>query len=349
MPYRQLLVVILVFTFLALIGCEDNSAEDSLKTYNERLANVLDVSPSQAPDTDIPQLAKTRELALPIEDIRIGLLDAYELRKCGLFQLIAERNSVLGKVQDKTHRFRYELLFMDGLENCLETLPQDADILVDIKQLHQLKQQQLPIYLWNMLTTGEEWRKQFRIYRRAFTLGNFPGSVENQEAMRYLLAIHTALMNGETVPPKQAERLLVFQQQIHTHRYFGQLVYSIARSRDWLNSSTRLLESNESRIICGTNRNQQKAIYLSNVFHRFFASDIQPYFAELDSQYRQIQISLQVLLQPPSAVSTKFAPYYQSYIAGELHSSFREAIINHVKFWQRTFKRCQIKLGVQIE
>ncbi len=198
----QPLFVIIVTSFLALTGCENNSAEDSLKTYNERLANVLDVSPSQVPDTDIPQLANIRELALPIEDIRIGLLDAYELRKCGLFQLIAERNSVLGKVQDKTHRFRYELLFMDGLENCLETLPKDADILPDIKQLHQLKQQQLPIYLWNMLTTGEEWRKQFRIYRRVFTLENFPGFVENQEAMRYLLAIHTALMNGETVPPK---------------------------------------------------------------------------------------------------------------------------------------------------
>ncbi|QSA19926.1 DUF3080 family protein, partial [Vibrio furnissii] len=31
-----------------------------------------------------------------------------ELRKCALFSLIAERNSVLGKVQDEFRRFDYE-------------------------------------------------------------------------------------------------------------------------------------------------------------------------------------------------------------------------------------------------
>lgn len=347
MPNKPFFFAIVVAALLTLAGCEFTTAEDSLETYNERLANVLEVSPSKKPDTDIPQLADIRDLLLPVEDIRIGLLDAYELRKCGLFHLIAERNSILGKVQDKTHRFRYELLFMDGLEHCLATLPQDAEILPELKQLHQLKQQQLPVYLWNMLTTGEEWRKQLRIYHKPFGLTEYPGFAANHDAMRYLLYIHNTLQDGATVPPKQAERLLDYQQQIYTHRYFGQLVYSLARSRDWLNASTHLLESNEANIICGANRNQQKAVYLSNVFHRFFVGDIQPYLAELDSQYSQIQPPLKVILQPPSAVSSHFNAYYQSYIAGELHASFRDAILKHVEFWQRTFKRCQLKLGTQ--
>lgn len=347
MPYIQQYAFLLVIVCLTFMGCEYHSVEDSLVTYNERLANVLDVPPSQEPDTDIPQFATVRDLALPVEDIRIGLLDAYELRRCGLFHLIAERNSVLGKVQDKTRRLRYELLLVDGLEHCIATLPLNSKNLPKLKQHHKLKREQLPTYLWNMLTTGEEWRKQFSLHYRPFSLDGFPGFVENQEAMRYLYVIHNMIKNGETVPPKQAERLLFHQQQIYPYRYFGQLVYSMARARDWLVSSTRLLEANESTIICGPNRNQQKATYLSNVFHRFFATDLQPYLAELDSQYRQIQAPLQALFQPPAEVSNDFAPYYQHYIAGELHNSFKQAILNHVKFWQRTFRRCQIKVGTQ--
>nr|WP_256384204.1 DUF3080 family protein [Photobacterium toruni] len=60
----------------------------------------------------MPRYPRTHALKQPIADITIGLLNAYELRQCGLFQLIAERNSVLGKVQDKTRRLRYELLFL---------------------------------------------------------------------------------------------------------------------------------------------------------------------------------------------------------------------------------------------
>jgi len=338
--------LILVLQCFLLIGCDRNTAESSLQSYNERIANVLGVSPSKDPMTEIPVFPGIRELVLPIEDIRIGLLDAFELRKCGVFHLIAERNSTLGKVQDKTHQFRYELLLMDGLEHCIDTLPLNSELLPNIKQFHQLKRQHLPLYLWNMLTTGEEWRRQFNLHYRPFPLDRFPGEIESQEAMRYLQFIHRMIKAQETVPPNQAERLLFHQQQIHAFRYFGQLVYSIARTRDWLESTIRLLEANESTILCGPNRNQQKAVYLSNVFNRFFIAKIQPYLVELDSQYRQIQTPLQALLQPPSEISSDFSAYYQSYIAGDLYDSFRQTTMNHVKFWQRTFKRCGMKVGI---
>ncbi|MCW8329779.1 DUF3080 domain-containing protein [Photobacterium sp. SDRW27] len=337
----------LLLLFLLVQGCDRNSAEASLQNYNKRLAKVLDVSPSPKPDTDIPVFAAPRDLILPISDIRIGLLDAYELRKCGLFQLIAERNSILGKVRDRTRQFHYELLFMDGLEHCIDTLPIDSGLLPDLKQFHQLKRQQLSVYFWNMLTAGEEWRKQLAIYYRTFSLNNFPGLIENQEAIHYLQTIHHMIQAQETVPPKQAERLLFHQQQIHPYRYFGQLVYSMARTRDWLEATIKLLEANEHNIHCGPNRNQQKAEFLSNVFFRFFVTDIQPYLADLDSQYRQIQKPLQEVLQPPSVISDEFSVYYQNYVAGELFDSFRQATLAHVEFWQRTFERCGIKLGIQ--
>lgn len=335
----------LLLLCLSLFGCERNTAENSLQTYNERLANVLDVSPSQEPETDIPAFPDTRELLQPNDDIRIGLLDAYELRKCGLFNLIAERNSILGKVRDRTRQFHYELLLMDGLEHCIDTLPLGSALLPELRQSHQLKRRQLPIYLWNMFTTGEEWQRQLNIHYKTFPLDSFPGFVENLEALHYLKSIHQTIQAGETVTPKQADRLLFHQKQIHTFRYFGQLFYSIARTRDWLAATVKLLESSESRIICGANRNQQTAEYLKNVFFRFFITDIQPYLAELDSQYRQIQPSLLVLLQPPTKLTESFSAYYQNFITGALYNSFKQVTMDHVDFWQRTFDRCSFRLG----
>ncbi|WP_064604763.1 DUF3080 domain-containing protein [Photobacterium sp. J15] len=343
---QTLYPLFLSLSFLTLPGCERNTAEESFETYHSRLANVLDVSPSPAPETQIIQLADIRDLLIPIEDIRMGLLDAYELRKCGLFHLIAERNSVLGKVQDRTHQLRYELLFMGGLEHCIDTLPQDSELQPELVNFRQLKRKQLPVYFWNMLTSGKEWRQQLRITSLPFALNNFPGKAENQEAIRYLDFVYQAIQGNQTVQQKQAERLLFHQEQIHTHRYFGQLVYSITRSKDWLNTTTRLLEENESTVICGKNRNQQKAEYLNNVFYRFFVTEIQPYLAELDSQFNEIREPLQTILQPPNSATEQYTSYYNHYVAGELHNSFREATMAHVQFWQRTFKRCQIKIGI---
>lgn len=344
-PAISWLLMLLLGLFLA--GCERNTSEDHFETYHQRLANVLETPADAVPETLLPPLPDIRELVLPIEEIRIGLLDAYELRECGLFQLIAERNSTLGKLQDKTRQMRYELLFMDGLEYCLSTLPEDSDLLPQLEQFHRLKRHQLSRYLWNMLTTGEEWRRQFKLFTHAFPLDAFPGATENQEAMRYLLYIHQLIARGETLPPNQAEGLLHHQEAIHTFRYFGQLVYSMARASDWLTTTTQLLETHESAVICGTNRNQQQAEYLSNVFYRYYATDLQPYLTELDSQYQQIQEPLIELLQPPPAVHTDFSRYYQYYVAGELYHDYRQAILDHVQYWQRTFKRCNIKVGLQ--
>ncbi|MGF1761260.1 DUF3080 domain-containing protein [Photobacterium sagamiensis] len=329
-----------------LVGCERNSTENSLHTYHNRLANVLDVVPAAAPDTKLAPLPDIRELQLPIEDIRIGLLDAYELRKCELFHLIAERNSVLGKVQDKTHQLRYELLLVNGLSRCISMQEEDSELQAELKQLHQKKQQQLPRYFWNMLVTGDEWRKQFTLLSVPFSLGQFPGFVENQEAMRHLAGLVGSISQQQPIPAKSAEALLFHQQQIHIFRYFGQLFYSLARTRDWLITTTEMLEAHEQLIICGPNRNQQKAEYLSNVFYRFFVSDIQPYLSELDSQYRQLQPDLQKVFTIIPSGMTSFIPYQKQHIDGAIYQSFRQATLSHVKFWQRTFDRCKIKVGL---
>ncbi|PSU34892.1 DUF3080 domain-containing protein [Photobacterium lutimaris] len=341
----HLCFVLLLIIFLA--GCEPNTTKRSFDTYNNRLANVLETSPVTINDGDLSAFPVSRELLLPIEDIRIDLLDAYELRKCGLFNLIAERNSILGKVQDKTRQLRYELILLSGLNHCQQVLPEDSDVLPMLEGFKQQKQAQLNNHLWNMLTTEKEWRQQLTIHYQPFELGLFYGFDENLNAFNYLTFIQQHIRTGTSVEEKQANRLIQHQKQLHAHHYFGQLIYSMHYSSLWLESITEMLEQHEATLICGPNRNQQKAEYLSNVFYKFFANELQPYLAELDSQYSQVTPALIELLAPAQSQSPALVPYYKQYLGGRLHDDFRQVTLKHVGFWQRTFKRCNIKVGVR--
>ncbi|MGF1724016.1 DUF3080 domain-containing protein [Photobacterium nomapromontoriensis] len=336
---------IALYSLILLTGCDRSSVNDHFETYNIRLAYVLDTEPAQLDDIEMVSLPSPRDLQLPIEDLRINLLDAYEMRKCGLFNLIAERNSILGKVQDKTRQLRYELLLIHGMQFCLDTLPSSSELRTLLITYQHIKKQQLPLQLWNMITTDKEWRQQLVVFHKSPDINQLHGFNETISAFRYLNFLQHQIHDSIAVTPKQADRLLFHQKQIHTFHYFGQLIYSLKQTTQRLHNITRMLERQESSIICSKNRNQQKAEVLGNVFYKYFVTDLQPYMSKLDSQYRQIQPILQTLLIPPTQLSIEFHHYYHAYINGTLHHDFKEATLKHVNFWRRTFKRCDISVG----
>ncbi|MGF1690069.1 DUF3080 domain-containing protein [Photobacterium kagoshimensis] len=361
------MIVLALSASLVLTGC-DNSSEYHFNDYHQRLANVLDIDPIPFhPLEDLPNFPSTRDLYIPIDDIRIGLLDAYELRRCGLFQLIADRNSSLGKVQDKTRQLRYELLLLNGLEKCLTHIiptsrdnPISQSLIEELTPIKQKKQQQLGAAIWNMLVTGKEWRQQFVLYPHTFTIDNLAGFTANLAAMedisRLLVYAQQGLNSLKNDTPTEivlhdidselADRLLTHQQKIHRSRYFGQLFYSLANATQWLNSTTQLLSQQESQIPCGKQRNQQQAEYLRNVFYRYYRPQIQPYLAELDSQYRQVQPILQRIFAQSPYQDPDLIAYKETFIDGKAHQYFRKAVMDHTKFWQRTFQRCQFRVGI---
>ncbi|OAN18792.1 hypothetical protein A3K86_04205 [Photobacterium jeanii] len=334
---------------LLLSGC-DNSSHAQFADYHQRLATVLDVESIPYSDPELPRLPAKRDLALPVDDIRIGLLDAYELRQCGLFQRIAERNSSLGKVQDKTRSLRYEILLLSGLMHCINTLPNESDVKNELVPILATKQAQLPRTIWNMLFTGKEWRQQLTLYPQTFPHQEFGGFHANIAAIEDLVTISDLASTQKIIDDQLADQLLSHQQNIYRSRYFGQLFYSIANATQWLNITTQLLSQHEDKILCGKNRNQQTAEYLRNVFYRLYSPILQPYMAELDSQYQQIQPPLNRLISNlpygDAQGAEALRSYKHHYIDGDLHRAFRDAILEHTLFWQRTFKRCQFKVGI---
>lgn len=352
----KILFLVLCYVLL-LTGCKENTTEVLLDTYQQRLANVLKITPAETSRLNLPALPAARSLKQPVADIRIGLLNAYKLRQCGLFQLIAERNSILGKVQDQTRQLRYELLFLKQLNHCLNVIDSSDPLQSQLSDIYHQKQQQLPRVIWNMAFTSQEWRQQFTLGHQVLEQQQFSGYIENLAAFDYLATLTTAVTSTNmspalaTLTTKNIDLLLFHQQQIHNKHYIGQLFYSMAHITAVLNSITTQLNQHEKTVLCGKNINNQQALYLRNVFYKYYVTDIQPYLSTLKSQYQQLQPYLHRFyttlvkyhIQPPSAMTL----YADDYFDGDLQHQFQQAILDHVAYWQRLFERCQFKVGHQ--
>ena len=71
---------------------------------------------------DFPALPERRERMLPTTDIREGMLDVWDFQQCGMMNLIADRNSTLGKVRLPSQKMIYELRFMASLQPCRDKM-----------------------------------------------------------------------------------------------------------------------------------------------------------------------------------------------------------------------------------
>ncbi len=322
---------------LLLTACiPAGDTQDVFQEYQNRVANITESELLPADDSEPPALPRKRSLTLPVEDIRVGLLDAYELHECGLFQHIAERNSVLGKIQDDFQLLDYEMTFLENIQRCITEL-HNEDLKTQLLSIATRKKALFPVRYWNAVGATDAWQKQLKVPKTMLPIEDAPPHA----------GALTAISTFATISPEntfEPGSIKALQQSIETQHYAGTLFYSMHRTTQLLEAITRQLRESDDQIACGQNRNQTKAEYLSNVFFKYYAGPIQPYLARLDSMYRDLAPPLRKIVSntsPPDA----FTPYRQYYIEGGMYTAFRKAIDGHVEYWQQLFKRCNIKIG----
>ncbi|USD64313.1 DUF3080 family protein [Vibrio sp. SCSIO 43136] len=315
---------ILVITSVFIAGCSDPTL-NMFQDYIERIARVQE-QPVIASTFEPTTLPPQRALHIDIEPVTIGLLDSYQLRKCGLFGLIADRNSILGKVQDQFRLFDYQRQLIAGIEVCLASGTLTDELETSLKHSYLLKQAQLNSYQHNLLLTSKAMQKQLG--------GQIWLTAEHQtqvsEITGVLEALNLALSNGvgEVAP---------LQEQLEKLPVLGRLDHSLQHATHWLNLTTRQLRANDSQIHCGKNRDRSRFTILNNVFNQGFVAKIQPYLAELDSYYYDLEPNLN-LFQPPMVIG-------YTHPISKHHQEFRQATLDHVQYWQGLFKRCGRTIG----
>lgn len=259
----------------------------------------------------------------------MGLLESYQLRQCGLFNLIAEKNSVLGKVTDEFRNYDYQVAFMKGVGKCVANSELEPETIELLKQIERQKLAQFPIHQWNLLYASDAMQSHLR--------GNHWLSVDiglqvqqSRDALQYLnQAIKRPLTSGETTE---------VQEILEKSSTLGKLYYSLSRAAFELDTIAQQLTAFDANIICGEQRDTTKFRYLNNVFEQQYIGKVQPYMAQLDGYFQQVEPELALFDPQPDLHSYTFP-------IREAHQAFRASTRQHVEYWQQLFRRCGRKVG----
>jgi len=321
------IIAIACITTSITTGCSDNTSGVLLDDYLTRVARVQDADkvPKQADGNT--QLPRKRDLKIEIPTISIGLLDSYQLRQCNLFNLIAERNSVLGKVADEFSNFDYQRALLKGIEQCLQSEEIEPELRNTLAQILQQKSSQLAMHRWNLVYSSETMQKQLT--------GN---QWLSQDMSHAFAQVNQALSVISHATMDSQVKVFDVQEVLDKTAIIGDLNYSLANAAIRLNRVTQQLSEYDALIICGKNRDTTKFKYLNNVFEQQYIGKVQPYMAELDSYYQALLPNLAIFTPQPDIHPYEY-PLQDNYLA------FHQAIRQHVDYWQQLFKRCGRKVG----
>ncbi|NOJ18168.1 DUF3080 domain-containing protein [Vibrio jasicida] len=333
----SLVAAALVLPTTLLSGCNDwfNPEKAVFEKYNQRLANVLDTSQSELEASPAVTIPDKRELFQELPRLSLGLLESYQLRQCGLFNLLAEKNSQLGKVQDAFYDFDYQTNLLRTLNGCLSDYPLSDEENTKLNGLYDQKWHHLTVHLDNMLLTSDAMRKQLT--------GSEWLPLESKDQVAHVRDAFLALDEMYQTPYRTLSRLpdvtiVNYQEEIEKTRLVGRLYYTLIDATHWLEQTTHMLEANQDKIICGANRDTTQFRYLRNVFQTIYVAEVQPYMAYVDSTYQQLDGGL-------SLVEKRMQAHGANYGIEKAHDQFREETMKHVQFWKNLFKRCGVKIG----
>lgn len=313
---------------VVITGCFDDSPQKYFDDYQAKIANVQDADEIQE-DWELDSLPRKRELFIEVPSLSIGLIDSYQLRQCGLFNLIAERNSVLGKVADEFRNYDYQVALLEGVGQCLSNNELDPEIVELLKEIEQQKLAQFPLHQWNLIYASEAMQSQMR--GSQWLRADIGEQVrQTRDALEHInRALNTPLVSGKTTE---------VQEGLEKSSTLGDLYYSLSRASVELDTITKQLSTFDANIICGEQRDTTKFRYLNNVFEQQYIDKVQPYMAQLDGYYQQLAPQLGMFDAQPDLHS-----YY--FPIKDAHHAFRSSTRRHVDYWQQLFKRCGRKVG----
>ncbi|MEZ9657344.1 DUF3080 domain-containing protein [Vibrio splendidus] len=311
-----------------IVGCFSDGPGGLFDDYQTKIARVQSADEIKD-EWEFESLPRKRELLIDVPSLSIGLIDSYQLRQCGLFNLIAERNSVLGKVADEFRNYDYQVALLAGVGKCLSNSELDPEIVKLLKEIEQQKLAQFPLHQWNLIYASDAMQSQMR--GSQWLRADIGDQVrQTSGALEHLnQALASPLISGKTTE---------VQEVLDKSSTLGDLYYSLTRASAELDTITKQLTTYDANIICGKQRDTTKFRYLNNVFEQQYIGKVQPYMAQLDGYYQQLAPQLGMFDAQPDLHS-----YY--FPIKDAHHAFRSSTRRHVDYWQQLFKRCGRKVG----
>lgn len=339
---RRLFGVLLPLLLCVTLGsCSRPDAEDLWLDYHSRLQRMLAL-PELAPElTPVPELPPVRQLYQPLADTTLDLLDLVVLRRCGLQQLVAERNNSLGKTMAVANQLGYELQLLNQLKPCLQHPELDADLQQKLQLIYQEKQQQLPQVLANFLLTDQTLRQQLHGSQRGIQSG--ASITSTLTALQQLGQLQDYVLKKDLAALATTDAAFINYQvgALYQSQLLADWQYSLRQNNGWLSALNAQLDKVNLTAFCQQPQAKDKTQILNNILLQQFIGKIQPHLAELDGMSQQLQPALnRIYQQSPIA-----AVIYQRTEAQ--HQTLKQQLNRHVAWWQQLQQRCQFKVAAK--
>lgn len=356
MPFNTFKLVhalILTFVFTVIMGCsKQQQIEKDLLAYQERLSSFTGIEIAHNNKLNIQLNAPLKSsLAQNIEQIYINLRELYALQECTLNQVVAERNTALGKMQLPSNRYSYEIALLDELANCRTQIlskenQENASLLINqLENWEEQKKVQLPLAWSNFMTQSDE------LYLH---MSSSPSYISGDEEDNFItskqawtsLSMHTDyFLETQAFESKVKQGNLPIPDNLEQH--LQHLEQSRLLARMWktqllitniLANTTPLLDEYLNLNTCSNAKQAADITIMRNIFTMFFAEKIQSLAAELNKYHYQL-----APLVLPLSEADVLPNAYKDFLKRQLvtnHEMYKTTMKIHIEKWQQVFARC---------
>ena len=322
---------------MCITACSPHQVSDDISEYSERLSRVLDTELTTAevqPAIAYPQ----RELLLSAPaQLDINLTRFYQLQQCELGNLVAERNTALGKIQHYSQRLVYERQLLAALADCITFVSQQNDepareLLATMENWYVAKQAAYPEHWSNMLVLSDETKAAFSRPQPALLYADNV-DIAGQLALFRLLHSHA---QAEGTEKQSLETTL---QSIGVTRLPATIWQAQRQLAATLPLLTKQLEPLLKAVNCPAGSTASQAQILRNVFYLFFIERIQPVGGRINDFNYQFA-PLLVKWRSEAALPESFKAFLT--VQQTHFTAYQQAMQQHVKLWQRFLGRCHL-------
>ena len=338
-------IVFYCFLFV-LSACtkSDNKAED----YQQRVQTILETE-FELPQQKALNFPRTRDINKEFEKLNkkhtISVREFLSLRECKLHIVLAQRNSLMGKVSVPSQILFNDLEILTYTPRCIEYLKQSNNLTMKNKLEVYLaeKQKEITVSLWRAILGSNE-NAQF--WHPNDQPENYPQSL-NQESVANIKALTKIV--GKI---KSGEYSLSKQQQIEIEQNLkglqngdaGFLFHQLQEQADALQVANKSIEARIKKPLCFTDNSTEKARYFRNVVNKFFIEQVQVYAVSLNQRYTQL---MDVYLELESKLETGSSKQYDKWKVqrDKRFTEYLNSTKEHVQYVKKLYKQCGLQVS----
>ncbi len=247
--------------------------------YADSLSSILG-QPVAPFSSSLENYPRKRAVQVKLQETRIGFFDMFDYDGCGLSDLLAQRNSILGRVMPASERLLYEWRFFNEAGSCLAGIDSSNEPLAyqNLNEYKALKRENLLPAFWNATFAAEE-------FQRCFSLSD-AGETTSAEiaalsfSLLKLSEISISLSNKNPGPPQTMDKYLVV---IRRGGVMGALMADLEQTTHTLNALSDLLENTLDRGVSPSDLER-----LSVLYEEVYSKDVDAEIELLSEKARRV-------------------------------------------------------------